>query len=250
MFSMVLLSFGDVHDFFPLFLLICFTLTLISLLSHDRHVVLEVFLRFWLFSCFFSMCFSLVCLVVWSYIVLLYLLTGLMIFQFDLSLFDLNCCPSPSIWAAAAAVVIQPNDDRRKVKILQIWYLVTALFLGLHSGMIFKTILGNIWVMISMNMMIVCVIRWFIDLRHPKRLRKNQQIITNMMIFMICLNKFPWKIDQIWWFLWYFLMTFHGKLIKMLENGEKHEKCEEYDDFWNNFMMILGSFPAERRFLG
>ena len=110
--------------FFPLFLLICFMLTLISLISHDCHVVLEVFLRFQLFSCvFFPICFSFVWLVVWFYIVLLYLLTGLLIFQFDLSLFDWNCCPSPSIWAA---VVTQPHDDRRKLNILQIWYLVTA----------------------------------------------------------------------------------------------------------------------------
>ena len=81
-------------------------------------------------------------------------------------------------------------------------------------------------------MMIVCVIKWFLDLRHPKRLCKNQQITTNMMISRIFFDDFPWKIDQN-----------HGK-------WRKTWKCEEHDDFWDNFMMILGSFPAERRFLG
>lgn len=92
---------------------------------------LMIVMLFWKFSCvfncfpafFFPICFSFVWLVDWFYIVLLYLLTGLLIFQFDLSLFDWNCCPSPSIWAA---VVTQPHDDRRKLNILQIWYLVTA----------------------------------------------------------------------------------------------------------------------------
>ena len=49
--------------FFPLFLLICFMLTLISLISHDCHVVLEVFLRFQLFSCVFFSNMFLVCLI-------------------------------------------------------------------------------------------------------------------------------------------------------------------------------------------
>ena len=75
--------------------------------------------------------------------------------------------------------------------------------ISLHSGTAFKIILGNDYLGDDFHedfevvfMMIVCVIKWFLDLRHPKRLCKNQQITTNMMISRIFFDDFPWKIDQ------------------------------------------------------